>query len=303
MDTKDILIDLEKFDCDRICYYKPPNFLSPNDELAVYYEGDKYEQKIICQSSIMTVKQGAKMYGKKYYLQCYLSSLVHLQNDRNTKLFSTLIKKIDRINEEIVSENASKWKLKKTLNYRYSLFKLENYPDYIRFELPHDMVNEFHFETYDEDRKKIGVENIKSGDLIVAIVELSHLQFGDKDFSSVWMIRQIRRIKPISPSQTMFRGKCFINLPQDREIKEVIDTRPQMSRSLYIPPPQPQPYQPPPPPPPPTNGGNKNNNNEPVGMKFVPNKKDLQKALKNLKKAEIIKKKDSDDESDEDEIS
>ncbi|AGC02075.1 hypothetical protein H012_gp384 [Acanthamoeba polyphaga moumouvirus] len=263
---KDLFIDINNFNEENITYVKPVLFYQVSKNMGVYYEREIKEdkkstqsesktkkktksensskktnsdiapikhkkQKIIVHTPKMIIPFGVKEFdnkGKKAYNICLsFSTLTNLYNEDEIKKFYYFIKKIDKVNEETISEYIKPWKLPKNLKYKKTLQRLsEDFPHYMNITMPYDNDIGFLFNTYDEEGKKSSIDILKKRSIVSAVIELTDIKFTDKIFKSNWTIMQIRKFKPYSPIQEFFMTECFIcdeDDPEDNVYAKLIE--------------------------------------------------------------------------------
>uniref|UniRef100_A0A6G6ABP9 Uncharacterized protein n=1 Tax=Borely moumouvirus TaxID=2712067 RepID=A0A6G6ABP9_9VIRU len=263
---KDLFIDIDNFNEENITYVKPILFYQVSKNMGVYYEREIKEdkkstqsesntkkktkseknskktnsdtapvkhkkQKIIIQTPKMIMPFGVKEFdnkGRKSYNICLsFSTLTNLYNEDEIKKFYYFIKKIDRVNEETISEYIKPWKLPKNLKYKKTLQRLsEDFPHYMNISMPYDNDIGFLFNTYDEEGKKSNIDILKKKSIVSAVIELTDIKFTDKIFRSNWTIMQVRKFKPYSPIQEFFMTECFIcdeDDPEDNVYAKLIE--------------------------------------------------------------------------------
>ncbi|AGF85189.1 hypothetical protein QJ854_gp593 [Moumouvirus goulette] len=254
---KNLFIDINNFNEENISYVKPVLFYQVSKNMGVYYEREikkdkkstqsesktkkktksennskktssdtaptkHKKQKIIVQTPKMIVPFGVKEFdnnGKKAYNICLsFSTMTNLYNEDEIKKFYYFIKKIDKVNEETISEYIKPWKLPKNLKYKKTLQRLsEDFPHYMNITMPYDNDIGFLFNTYDEEGKKSNIDILKKKSIVSAVIELTDIKFTDKIFKSNWTVMQIRKFKPYSPIQEFFMTECFICDEDDPE--------------------------------------------------------------------------------------
>ena len=260
---KELYMDINKFDEDKIIYIKPILFYKVTKNIGIYYKKDiknkdvknketnskkitslpaAKRQKIIIQTPKMTVPFGVKEFdnnGRKSYQMCLsFSTLTNLYNEEEIKKFFSFIKKVDTINEETIMDYKSTWGLPKKLVYRKSLKRLsKDFPHYIN--LPHDEKEGFLFNIYNETAEKSKIDIIEKKSVVSVVMELTDLKFNDNDFRANWTVLQIRKFHPYSPIQEFFMSGCFIcdeDNPEDTAYLQMIETyRKKLATPIQLP--------------------------------------------------------------------
>lgn len=264
-----MLINIDDINTDNILYYKPDNFLSINNEIGIYYYHKETEIKILFQTCPILINKL-----NKFSLELFLKSNVRINNDKDIKKFKTLIKKIDKINESVIEDNKHKWKLPNSLKYQSSISQ----NDIITVEIPYDIESGYHLQIFDFDDNIISLDQLKYGDNIICILELSHLYFNNNIYGTKWIIHQIQKIYPISPIQRFINKQKIIKLDTYQISKPIeinIISKPTIN------------YSSPPPPPPPPQPPKPSTNNSTKPQLFCPTVSDLQNVMSSLKKTPI----------------
>ncbi len=264
-----MIINIDEINTDNILYYKPDNLLSINNEIGIYYYYKDNEIKILFQTSPIIINKL-----NKYSLELFLKSNVRINNDKDIKKLKTFIKKIDKINETIIENNKSRWKIPNSLKYQSSLSQIDN----LTVEIPYDSESGYHLQIYDFDDKDITIDQLKNNDHIICVIELSHLFFTNNGYGTKWIVHQIQKVYPVSPIQRAINKQKIIKLDiyqfkqsVEIQIKPIVNNN--STSSFSIPPP-------PPPPKPPTNNSLK-------PQLFCPTVNDLQSIMSTLKKPPI----------------
>lgn len=250
---KDIYLDINKFDEDKLIYIKPIMFYKVTKNIGIYYKKDiknnkatlpHKRQKIIVQTPKMIVPFGVKEFDnngrKSYSMSLSFSTLTNLYNEEEIKKFYAFVKKVDTLNEETIMDYKIAWGLPKNLIYRKSLKRLsKDFPHYMNVNLPHDEKLGFLFNTYNESAEKSKIDIIEKRSIVSVVMELTDLRFNDNDFRANWTVLQIRKFKPYSPIQEFFMSGCFIcdeDNPEDTAYLQMIEAyRKKLATPLPIP--------------------------------------------------------------------
>ena len=260
-----LLLDINEFDEEKICYEKPIMFYKVTRNMGIYYKKkiksdsntetksskksnkpnkpNKFniptivKQKIIIQTPKMMVPFGVKEFdnnGKKsYQMSLSFTTLTNLYNEKEIKNFYMFIKKVDNVNEETILEHKKQWNLPTDIKYKPTLKQLsEDYPCHMNVNLPFDHKLGFLFRVYNDKAEKSSIDIIEKRSVVSVILELTDLRFSDTEFRPTWTVMQIRKFKPYSQIQEFFMSECFI-CDQDEKINPPLKIKPQAKQITY----------------------------------------------------------------------
>ncbi len=87
---------------------------------------------------------------------------------------------------------------------------MDDYPDLMYINLPHDEKIGFLFNVYDENAKKADHSILTSKSIISIVLELTDIKISENKCRPCWTALQIRKVKPYAPIREFFMSNCYI---------------------------------------------------------------------------------------------
>jgi hypothetical protein len=215
----DVILDINKFNADNIVYQKPLNFYTISKNLGLHYDASDdlvtaAKQKIIVRTPKMLIPFDIKEFdnGRKCYkLRLSFTTMTNIYNEDEIKKFYNYVKSVDKKNKDTIKSYVTKWGLPKDIKYKSSLSQTSTeYPECLNVNLPFDPETGYQFGVYDEFATKSNVSIINRKCIVSAIIEITDMWFGEKEFGTNWNVIQIRKFSSISPIQQMFMNNCYL---------------------------------------------------------------------------------------------
>lgn len=195
-----------------------------------YLEDGEMMKKIILQSPKLSTPFGISEYptenGPKYSLDC---SFIDISEDTKVNQFYSMLKSIDDNMIKTAVENSKDWFGKKmseeiVKEFYRPLIKEgkqkpnseECYPDTVKFKI-RTIGDKKNVEAYDTDRKKIDIDDLKTGSKVRSIVEVSPIWFVNKNFGLTLNMVQVEISKPDKISGFSFEDDSDCELEEDAE--------------------------------------------------------------------------------------